>query len=80
MADFAIRDLPVDVVDTMRKRARAAELSLDDYLRQELITSAYRNSYLDTILAFQEAQERNPELRVDKKAIQAAAAFARGEQ
>ncbi|MBF6329211.1 hypothetical protein [Nocardia transvalensis] len=79
MADFAIRDLPGDVVDTMRKRARAAELSLDDYLRQELITSAYRNSYLDVILAFQKAQERNPNLEVDKKAIQAAARFARGE-
>ncbi|MFI5779259.1 hypothetical protein [Nocardia sp. NPDC051570] len=79
MADFAIRDLPVDVVDTMSKRARAAELSLDDYLRQELITCAYRNSYLDVILAFQEAQERNPDLQIDKHAIQAAARFARGD-
>ncbi|MFF0487441.1 hypothetical protein ACWDSJ_36595 [Nocardia sp. NPDC003482] len=79
MADFAIRDLPVDVVDTMRKRARAAELSLDDYLRQELITSSYRNSYLDVILAFQEAQERNPDHEVDKKAVVEAARFARGD-
>jgi hypothetical protein len=84
MADFEITDLPEDVVMTMGKRARAAGLSLPDYLRHELVRSGRRHSYLDGIVEFQEVRDRepadlDPSLRVDMAAVVASMRYARGE-
>ncbi|MCX4093943.1 hypothetical protein [Nocardia sp. alder85J] len=84
MADFEIPDLPDDVVVTMAKRARAAGLSLPDYLRHELVRSGRRHSYLDAIVEFQEIRDReaadlHPSLRVDIDAVLASMRYVRGE-
>ena len=44
MATIQIRDVPEDVYETIRRRARAGGQSIQAYMRQQVIDSARRRS------------------------------------
>ncbi|APE35056.1 hypothetical protein BOX37_15100 [Nocardia mangyaensis] len=72
-------ELPAHVWSVLADRAAASAISLADYMRQELITSARRSTVADALLEFDEVLERDPSLVIDREAVAASIRYARGE-
>ncbi|MBO0855314.1 MAG: antitoxin [Nocardia sp.] len=60
MATIQIRELPDEDADILRKRAAAAGMSLQAYMRQELIRLARRRTKAEALAEIREALEHDP--------------------
>ncbi|MFD3705909.1 antitoxin [Nocardia sp. NPDC058658] len=79
MATIQIRDLPDEDAEVFRQRAEAAGMSLQAYMRRELIAAARRRSKTEAMAAIREALERDPNPGGDRDSILSALEDARGE-
>ncbi|MGW5513998.1 hypothetical protein [Nocardia africana] len=72
MAMIPTDDLPTPTANVLRRRARAAGLSMDAYIRGELIGFAGRRVPLDTVVEFLEAERpgrHDAEIDADAMAV-----------
>ncbi|MFX0575130.1 hypothetical protein [Nocardia nepalensis] len=69
MAQLRVSDLPTDAVAVFRRRARAAGITIEDVVRQELIALARRRTSVDTIVEFLESQGRDLTPAFDSDAV-----------
>jgi len=60
VATIQIRDIPDEDAEVFRRRAEAAGMSLQAYMRRELIAMARRRSKAEAFAAIQEALDRDP--------------------
>jgi len=67
MATIQIRDVPEDVYETIRRRARAGGQSIQAYMRQQVIEHARRRTKEEALAAVQAAMaaEESPGTSVD---------------
>ncbi|WP_431958082.1 hypothetical protein [Nocardia lijiangensis] len=68
---LAIDDLPADTAAVLRRRARAAELPVAEYLRAELVARARVRAPEDAVVEFLESEGRDtaPEIDGDASAL-----------
>lgn len=79
MATIQIRDLPEEDAEVFRRRAEAAGMSLQAYMRRELIACARRRSKAEAMAAIRDSLERDPNPGGDRDSILGALEDARGE-
>lgn len=79
MATIQIRDLPDEDAEVFRRRAAAAGMSLQSYMRQQLIAMARRRTKAEVMAAVRETLERDPGPGADEATIVAALRELRGE-
>ncbi|MFI1238929.1 FitA-like ribbon-helix-helix domain-containing protein [Nocardia salmonicida] len=79
MATIQIRDLPEEDAEVFRRRAEAAGMSLQAYMRRELIATARRRSKAEAMAAIREGLERDSSPGADRDSILSALEDARGE-
>lgn len=60
VATIQIRDIPVDTAAVLRRRAEAAGMSLQAFMRRELIAMARRRTKSEAMAAIEEALARDP--------------------
>lgn len=77
LALIQIYDLPTDVVAVWCRRAYAAKLPIEAYVRHELTASARRATIGDALAEFAAVNERHPELDIDLAAVADAVRYAR---
>jgi plasmid stability protein len=67
MATIQVRDLPEDVAETYRRRARASGKSLQAYMREQLIALACRRDKAELMAVVERtlAEDRAPGLSED---------------
>ncbi|WP_431972054.1 hypothetical protein [Nocardia sp. bgisy134] len=65
---LAIDDLPADTAAVLRRRARAAELPVADYLRAELVARARMRTPEDSVVEFLESEGRDVTPAIDPDA------------
>ncbi|MEU2251699.1 hypothetical protein [Nocardia xishanensis] len=68
---LAIDDLPAEAAAVLRRRARAAELPVADYLRAELVARARMRTPEDSVVEFlaSEGRDAMPEIDGDASAL-----------
>ncbi|AHH16099.1 hypothetical protein NONO_c12960 [Nocardia nova SH22a] len=71
-------DLPYEAWSVFTARAAAADMSLSEYVRQELITSARRSTVEDAVLEIREVLENSPGLELDMQDVIESVRYARG--
>lgn len=79
MGTIQIRDVPDDVIESLKKQASAGGLSLSQYLRQELIESSQQSTWQEI---FDEIEARHAEHgppNIDMDAVVAEIRERRGE-
>lgn len=79
MATIQIRDIPPEDAEVLRRRAEAAGMSLQAYMRKELIAMARRRTKAEALTAIRESLERDPAPGADSESILSALRDARGE-
>ncbi|MFE1594641.1 antitoxin [Nocardia sp. NPDC058705] len=79
MATIQIRDLPDEVAEVFRRRSEAAGMSLQAYMRRELIAAAERRTKAEAIAAIRESLDRDAGPGADRDSILSALHDARGE-
>ncbi|MGV9673703.1 FitA-like ribbon-helix-helix domain-containing protein [Nocardia sp. NPDC003482] len=79
MATIQIRDVPDEDAEVLRRRADALGMSLQAYMRQELIAMARRRTKAEALAAVRDALERDTGTGADGESILAALRDARGE-
>ncbi|WP_067843824.1 FitA-like ribbon-helix-helix domain-containing protein [Nocardia lijiangensis] len=79
MATIQIRDIPEPDAEVLRQRAEAAGMSLQAYMRQELIAMARRRTKAEAMSAIRDALERDPGPGGDRESIMEALREVRGE-
>ncbi|WP_282778833.1 MULTISPECIES: antitoxin [unclassified Nocardia] len=79
MATLQIRDLPDEDAEVFRRRAAAAGMSLQAYMRRELITLARRPTKSEALAAIRESLERDPGPGADGDSILEALRELRGD-
>jgi plasmid stability protein len=79
MATIQIRDIPDDDAEVLRRRAEAAGMSLQAYMRRELIAMARRRSKTEALAAIEEALARDPGPGATTESILEALREVRGE-
>jgi hypothetical protein len=79
MATIQVRDLPDEDAEVFRRRAEAAGLSLQSYMRQQLITLARRRTKAEVMETVREALERTTGPGADKDTILSTLRELRGE-
>ncbi|MFE7718493.1 antitoxin [Nocardia rhizosphaerihabitans] len=79
MATIQIRDIPDEDAEVFRKRAEAAGMSLQAYMRRELIACARRRSKAEALAAVREALDHDSSPGADRDSILNALDAARGE-
>jgi antitoxin FitA len=60
MATIQVRDLPDDVADTFRRRARASGQSLQAYMRDEMIKWAHQRDKTELMAIVEGTLNRDP--------------------
>ena len=67
MATIQIRDVPDDVYETIRRRAKAGGQSIQTYMREQIIYEARRRSKEEALAAIQAAMaaEQSPGTTVE---------------
>ncbi|WP_330230018.1 antitoxin [Nocardia sp. NBC_00508] len=79
MATIQIRDIPAEDAEVLRRRAEAAGMSLQAYMRRELIALARRRTKAEAMAAIRDALERDPLPGGDRESVLAALREARDE-
>jgi plasmid stability protein len=79
MATIQIRDIPDEDAEVLRKRAEAAGMSLQAYMRQQLINLARRRTKAEVMAAVRESIDRDPGPGVDTETVVAMVREMRGE-
>ncbi|MEV6320050.1 antitoxin [Nocardia sp. NPDC051787] len=79
MATIQIRDIPEEDAEVLRRRAEAAGMSLQAYMRRELITLARRRTKAEAMAAIRDALERDPLPGGDRETVLAALRESRDE-
>jgi hypothetical protein len=79
MATIQIRDVPEEEAAILRHRAEAAGMSLQVYMRQQVIALARRRTKAEVMAAVRETLERDPGPGADENTIIDALREARGE-
>ncbi len=79
MATIQIRDLPDEVTEVFRRRAEAVGMSLQAYMRRELIAAAGRRPKAEAIAAVREALAQDSGPGGDRDSILSALEDARGD-
>ena len=79
MATIQIRDIPDEDAETLRRRAAAVGMSLQAYMRQQLITLARRSPKADMMATVRDTLERDPGPGADEDTIAGALRELRGE-
>lgn len=79
MATIQVRDIPDEDAEVFRRRAEAEGMSLQAYMRRELIAAARRRSKSEAMAAIREALERDSSAGADRDSILSALDDARGE-
>ncbi|GAB3470281.1 FitA-like ribbon-helix-helix domain-containing protein [Actinophytocola sediminis] len=79
MATIQIRDVPDEDAEVLRSRAAAAGMSLQEYMRQQLIMLARRHPKAATMATVRETLARDPEPGADEDTIAGALRELRGE-
>ncbi|MEV6278485.1 hypothetical protein [Nocardia sp. NPDC051832] len=77
LALIQVYDLPTDVVAVWCRRAYAAKLPIETYVRQELTASARRATVEDALTELAAVQAVNPDLDIDMAAVADAVRYAR---
>jgi antitoxin FitA len=60
MATMQIRDIPEDVYETLRKRARAAGQSIQSYMREQMIDLASRRTKEEVFAVVESTRAKRP--------------------
>jgi antitoxin FitA len=60
MATIRIRDIPDEDAEVLRRRAEAAGMSLQAYVRQQLISLARRRTKAEVMAAVRQTLDRSP--------------------
>jgi antitoxin FitA len=60
MATMQIRDIPEDVYETLRKRARAAGQSIQSYMREQMIDLASRRTKEEVFSVVESTRAKRP--------------------
>ncbi|RDI67115.1 FitA-like ribbon-helix-helix domain-containing protein [Nocardia pseudobrasiliensis] len=60
MATIQIRDVPDEDAEVLRRRAESAGMSLQAYMRQELIRVARTRTKAEALAAIRDALDRDP--------------------
>jgi plasmid stability protein len=60
MATMQIRDIPEDVYETLRKRARAAGQSIQAYMREQMIDLASRRTKEEVFAVVESTRAKRP--------------------
>ncbi|MBF6125942.1 FitA-like ribbon-helix-helix domain-containing protein [Nocardia brasiliensis] len=79
MATIQVRDIPDEDAEVFRQRAEAAGMSLQAYMRRELIAMAHRRTKAEAMAAIRDALDRDPLPGGDAESILDALREARGE-
>jgi hypothetical protein len=79
MATIQVRDIPDEDAEVFRRRAAAAGMSLQTYMRRELIAMARRRSKAEALAAVREVLDRDPAPGGDSASILDALREIRGE-
>lgn len=79
VATIQIRDIPEDDAEVFRRRAEAAGMSLQAYMRQQLIALARRRTKAEAMAAVREALDRDPGPGADRESVLSALREVRGE-
>lgn len=79
MATIQIRDVPEEDAAILRRRAEAAGMSLQAYMRRELIASAPRRTKAEAMTAVREALEQDPRTGAGTDSIVSELRAVRGE-
>ncbi|MFF0494266.1 hypothetical protein ACFYTQ_35055 [Nocardia sp. NPDC004068] len=72
-------ELPAEAWTVLARRAAAAGVTLSDHVHAELVAIARRSTIDDLMYEFEEAQQRDPSLRIDMAAIRESLRYVRGE-
>jgi plasmid stability protein len=72
MATIQIRDVPEDVAETFRRRAKAAGQSLQPYLREHLIKEAGRPDKREIMAILEQTLASHPTPGVSRESIREA--------
>ncbi|MFD4407364.1 antitoxin [Nocardia sp. NPDC058499] len=79
MATIQIRDVPDEDAEILRRRAEAAGMSLQAYMRRELIASARRRTKAEAMATIREALAEDTRAGADADSIVSELRAARGE-
>lgn len=71
MATIQVRDLPDDVAETYRRRARASGQSLQSYMREQLIAMARRRDKAEVMAVVEQVLAQDPAPGLSEYTIQA---------
>jgi plasmid stability protein len=69
MATMQIRDIPEDVYETLRKRARAAGQSIQAYMREQMIDLASRRTKEEVFAMVESTRAKRPESGPTRESI-----------
>jgi antitoxin FitA len=79
MATIQVRDLPDDVAETYRQRAKASGKSLQSYMREQLIAWAQRRDKAEVMAAVERALAGDPGPGLSEDTIRSGLQELRGE-
>jgi plasmid stability protein len=79
VATIQVRDLPEDVAETFRRRANAAGMSLQSYMRDKLVADARRRDKAEVMDAVREVLDHDPGPGISDDTLYATRRELRGE-
>jgi antitoxin FitA len=79
MATIQVRDLPDEVAEIYRRRARASGKSLQSYMREQLIAMAARRDKIEVMGVVEQFLENDPAPGLSEDTIRAGLREPRGE-
>jgi len=72
MATIQVRDLPDEVAETFRRRAKAAGQSLQAYMREQLIRAAERPDKREIVAILEQTLASNPTPGISRETVREA--------
>ncbi|MGH3430225.1 MAG: FitA-like ribbon-helix-helix domain-containing protein [Mycobacteriales bacterium] len=79
MSTIQIRELPDEVAETYRRRAKEAGKSLQSYMREQLIQAAHQRTKAEAMAIVERTLANDPSPGISKQTIEEARRELRGE-
>ena len=79
MATIQIRDVPDEVAETYRRRAKASGMSLQSYMREQLIEAAQQRTKVELMAIVERTLANSPTPGISRETIEEARRELRGE-